>query len=80
MIFCDFSAKSLNTLRLCYEIEGLTKNTFLCKITKLTFLSSFVVNKVFESRVRKSFSERFSHALAFKWYGLSVLTKLNVFR
>ena len=38
-----------NVSRLCYEIENFTENTFLSKIIKFRFVSTFVVNEFFRS-------------------------------
>ena len=38
-----------NASRLCYEIENFTENTFLSKIIKFRFVSTFVVNEFFRS-------------------------------
>ena len=53
-----------NTLRLCYEIESFSKNSFLWKITKLTFSSSFVVNEFFWISLRNSFGANYFTCLS----------------
>ena len=52
-----------NTSRLCYETESFTENTFLWKITKSTFLNSFVVNEFFSSLVTRMVYQRLQNQI-----------------